>query len=84
MAGRLLSTRRSRLDDVYIEIFMYLNVNFELIPYHIPPIDVKDVFMHFPIRLADVDGLDEGGAADAGEGKSTEGEAEMAEGKISA
>ena len=50
-AGHMLSPTRSRLDAVYAEILMYLNLNFDSIPYYIPEILPMQVFKHLPKRL---------------------------------
>ena len=58
-AGHMLSPTRSRLDAVYAEMLMYLNLNFDSIPNYIPEISPLQVFKHLPKRLAELDLLDE-------------------------
>lgn len=77
MVGQMLSPRRSRLDAVYAEILMYLNVNLDHIPTYIPEIRTKEAHHHLPTRLKGIDELDksvtpsaeeiEGDAAEGGE-----------------
>ena len=57
-AGYMLSPNRSRLDAVYAEILMYLNLNYDSIPNFIPEISPMQVFKHLPKRLAELDELD--------------------------
>ena len=54
----MLSPTRSRLDAVYAEMLMYLNLNFDSIPNYIPEISPLQVFKHLPKRLAELDLLD--------------------------
>ncbi|CAM9491299.1 unnamed protein product, partial [Sphacelaria rigidula] len=54
----MLSPQRSRLDAVYVEILMYLNLNYEKIPTHIPEIPQTQVLRYSPARLAELDDLD--------------------------
>ena len=59
LVGQMLSPRRSRLDAVYVEIVMYLNLNLDLVPNHVPKISMKDAFKHLPARLTEIDDLDD-------------------------
>lgn len=59
MAGQMLSPRRSRLDAVYAEVLMYLNLNFDDIPDFIPGFKAKyDDSMHLPQRVSGIDDMD--------------------------
>ena len=55
----MISPRCSRLDAAYVEILMYLNLNFDLVPNHVPEIAIKDAFRHLPARLTGIDDLDD-------------------------
>lgn len=59
LASKILSPRRSRLDAAYVEILMYLNLNLDHIPGHIPKLPVKEAFRNLPSGVAGIDDLDE-------------------------
>lgn len=49
LAGQMLSPRRWRLDATYVEImlYLYLDLNLDIIPKFIPEIYVEDTIRHF-------------------------------------
>ncbi|CAM9478486.1 unnamed protein product, partial [Sphacelaria rigidula] len=50
-AGHMLTPQRSRLDALYAEILMHLNLNYDSIPNYIPEIPQTQVFKYLPARV---------------------------------
>ncbi|CAM9854875.1 unnamed protein product, partial [Sphacelaria rigidula] len=54
-AGQLLSSRRSRLDDFYVEMLLLLHLNFAKIPVAVPAFTTASISSFIPKRFTGAD-----------------------------